>query len=130
MSIKNLLKEEIESEMAELKKLPVGSDESKAAAEVVTKLTDRVIEFEKLEADVNEKAVSREVDAELRARQLEDERKDKIIKNVLTGVSVVGGIALTIWGTKWTAGFEKLDSFTTTAGRSWANKVVGFFHKK
>ena len=124
MSVKNLLNEEIRDEIEILSKLEVGSDEHKTAADALAKLLDKSIEMEKLDLEHQEKVDNREADQQIKMLQIKDERKDRLIKNTLTGVSVVGGFALTIWGTIKSIKFEQTGTITTIMGRGFIQKLL------
>lgn len=121
MSIKNLLKEEIESEFRELEKIEVGSDKYKSAVDGLTKLVDRSIELEKIEAERKDKIESRYIENEIKLKQMADENKDRLVKNCLTSVSIGSGIVLTVWGALKSWEFEKEGTVTSTMGRMFMN---------
>ena len=123
MEIKTLLKGEIQDEMSELNKLAIGSDEYKATVEGVTKLIDRTIELEKIEVDREEKGYDRRINAETQDARLKIERRDKIVGHVLTGVSLLSGAVLTVWGTFKTLKFEETGTVTTFAGKKFIDKL-------
>ena len=117
------LHNELQSELEELAKIEVGSDKYKVAVDGVTKLADRVIEIEKLEAD----KVNKETEVELKTQQLKDEKRDKKIRN---GIAIAGIVipltvdtVVKVWGTLFTTNFEKFDTQTTTAGKSFFNQL-------
>lgn len=124
MSTKKLLEEEIQSEIEEISKIEVGSDKHKAATEALAKLMDKYNEMDKLELEYQDKYDNREEDRRLKEKQLQHDKKDALVKNVLTGVSVVGGFALTIWGTCKSIKFEETGSFTTIMGRGFIQKLL------
>ena len=124
MSVKNLLNEEIRDEIEILSKLEVGSDEHKTAADALAKLLDKSIEMVKLDLEHQEKVDNREADQQIKMLQIKDERKDRLIKNASTGVSVVGGFALTIWGTIKSIKFEQTGTITTIMGRGFIQKLL------
>nr|DAI11816.1 MAG TPA: hypothetical protein [Caudoviricetes sp.] len=124
MSTKKLLEEEIQSEIEEISKMEVGSDKHKAATEALAKLMDKYNEMDKLELEYQDKYDNREEDRRLKEKQLQHDKKDALVKNVLTGVSVVGGFALTIWGTCKSIKFEETGSFTTIMGRGFIQKLL------
>ena len=124
MSVKNLLNEEIRDEIEILSKLEVGSDEHKTAADALAKLLDKSIEMEKLDLEHQEKVDNREADQQIKMLQIKDERKDRLSKNALTGVSVVGGFALTIWGTIKSIKFEQTGTITTIMGRGFMQQLL------
>lgn len=129
MSIKTLLHEEIESEFKELEKTQVGSDEYKASIDGISKLIDRSIEISKLEADIKDKEETRELETQLELKKQKDEYRNKTIANVLTGASIISGIALTVWGTLKSLKFEETGTVTTSAGRSFINGIIKSFTK-
>lgn len=124
MSYKTLLNEEIENEFKELKKMNVGSEQYKTAVDGLTKLMDKNLEIQKFEADCHEKNDSRDKDYELKVQQLEDERKDRKVKNVLTAFGIVLPLGVTIWGTIVSMDFEKEETFTTIMGRGFIQKLL------
>ena len=56
--------------------------------------------------------------------RLAEDRRDHNVKNCLTAVSVVGGMALTVWGTLKSLKFEETGSVTTIIGRGFVNKLL------
>ena len=124
MSIKSLLDEEIRSEIEEVSKIEVGSDQHKASVDSLAKLLDKHIELEKLEADAQEKYESRIAEQDLKRKQIKNEKRDSIVKNVLTGVSVIGGFGLTIWGTCKSLKFEETGVVTSIMGRGFIQKLL------
>lgn len=90
----------------------IGTEQRKVAIDGVTKLLDRKIEMEKLEIEQAEKEQARK-----------DERTDRIVKNVLTGVSVVGGLALTVWGSLMSWKFEESGTITSTPGKKFMSNL-------
>ena len=129
MTVKTMLKDEILNELIEVSKLEVGSDKHKAAVDSVSRLADKMIELEKIDIDSRDKAEIRENDYELRIRQINDEKKDRFVKNCLTGVTIVTGVGVAIWGTLVSMRFEKEDSFSSTLGRKWIDKTISFIKR-
>ena len=123
MELKTLLKTEIQDEISELGKISLGTDEYKATVEGVSKLLDKAIELEKIEVECAEKANDRAINAEIQVKRLKLERRDKIVGHVLTGVSLLSGVVLTVWGTYKTLKFEETGTVTTFAGKSFINKL-------
>ena len=124
MSVKRLLNEEIVSEIENLNKVPLGSEEHKIAADALAKLLDKSIEMDKLDLEYQDKADSREAANDLKRIEIEEEKKDRRVKNVLTGVSVIGGFAVTIWGAIKSLEFEKTGTITTIMGRGFIQKLL------
>lgn len=124
MSIKNLLDEEIRSEIEEISKIEVGSEKHKVSVDALSKLLDKSIELDKLDADAQEKYESRIAENDLKREQIKSEKRDQIVKNVLTGVSVIGGFGLTIWGTCKSLKFEETGVVTSIMGRGFIQKLL------
>ena len=124
MNIKDLLCEEIESEFEELKSMDLGSEKHKATVDGITKLVDRAIEIKKVEIENDEKVTSREIDNDFKSKQMEDERKDRLVRNGITIASIVIPTAVTIWGTLKSFKFEETGTVTTTIGRGFINKLI------
>lgn len=132
MSVKNLLREEITEEIGHLSKMAVGSEDYEKTVNGLTKLVDRLNEMEKIEMEKTNSNVENECKIEeqdLKRQQLEDEKKDRLIRNSLTGVSVIGGLAVTVWGTLKTFKFEETGTITSQAGRQFINKAINFLKK-
>ena len=72
MSIETLLNDEIRSEFEELKKLEVGTEQYKASVDGLTKLVDRAIEFEKIDAERTEKQLDRGFEEDFKLQQAEE----------------------------------------------------------
>ena len=126
MSIQRLLREEIESEFKELSKITPGGDEYRVAVDGITKLMDRAIEMEKNEVDRQDRIDARDSENEFKTKQMEDERKDRFVKNLLTGVGTIGGLVVTIWGAKKAWKFEETGTVASPVGRSFINKLISF----
>lgn len=124
MSIETLLNDEIKSEFEELKKIKVGSEEHKASVDALAKLVDRAIEFEKIEAERNEKLLDRGFEEDFKLQQAEDERKDRKLKNGISIASIVVPVVVTVWGTLKSLKFEETGTVTTLMGRGFIQKLL------
>jgi hypothetical protein len=116
MSIKTLLCEEIKDELEFLKALGVGADEHKLATDDLSKLVDRVVDLEKIEIEREE--------LKLKVAQMEEEKKDRWIKNCLTAAGIIVPVGVTIWGTLKSFKFEQEGTITTIMGRGFINKLL------
>ena len=126
MSIRNHLVSEIEDELKELEKIQVGSEQHKNAVDSVTRLVDRVIEFDKqaYESEVKDQTI--ENDRNFKEEQLKIDKRDKIIKNLITiGGSILTGAAL-VTATVFSAWFEKDDNWTNEGGRNAIRELLHF----
>lgn len=117
MSVKNLLDDEIRNELENLGKEAIGSDNYKANLDGVTKLLDRKIEIEKLEMEHLDRSDSIVNEAILKRAQLKEEKKDRMIKNVITIGTFVGSAALYVFAFVASTNFEREGTFTTEGGR-------------
>lgn len=124
MSIKTLLDDEILEEIENLKDVEAGTDKHKAAVDALTKLLDRSIEMDKNDIEATDRYDRQKSETELKQKQIEEDRKDRIVKNVLTGISVIGGFGLTIWGTCKSIKFEETGTITTIMGRGFIQKLL------
>ena len=134
MDIENLLYDEIETDFEKLRETELEPEKRKATVDELTRLMDRAIEMRKLENDYNEKVAARESEEKAKAearlseqaielQKMEEEKKDRIVRNIISGAGVILPLLVTIWGTKVSMDFERSDSFTTNAGRNFVNSL-------
>ena len=127
MSIKTKLHIEIDEGFDKINEMEIGTDQHKAAVDEIVKLMDRAIELEKVENDAEDKTKTRENDKALRLQQMEDENKDRLMRNCLTGASILSAIGVPVWGALKSWKFEETGTITSTAGRKFINNL---FSKK
>lgn len=124
MEIKTLLVEEVQDELDNLGALELGSEEYKTTVDGLTKLIDRVIDIEKLESDSKEKVIVMENENDFKLKQMEEERKDRFIRNGIAVAGIVIPSLITIWGTVKSLKFEEEGTITTIVGRGFINKLL------
>ena len=124
MEIETLLHKEIIHGLEVLKDQEPGSEAYRATIDGVTKLTDRAIELEKISIESQEKAENREIENELKLKQMKEDRIDRWVKNGLSAAGILLPIAITVWGTKKSFEFEKEGTITTIMGRGFINKLL------
>lgn len=124
MSIKTLLCREIQDEFEALKDVGLGTDEYKTTVDGLTKLVDKAIEMDRLDLEKEEKVENRETDNDFRLKEMEEERKNRLINNIIAGAGIVLPIIVTIWGTKASFKFEQEGTVTTIMGRGFVNKLL------
>lgn len=124
MKNEQLLHDEIESEFECLKELEVGTEQYKVTVDELVKLVDRAIEIDKLNLEAEEKAKNREKDNDFKQQQMEEERKDRLIRNCISAAGIIIPSLLTIWGTLKTFKFEQEGTVTTMIGRGFINKLL------
>ena len=114
MEVNTLLDQEISRLRESLKGVEVGSDEYNAINGELMKLVDRAIELKKVDNECADKVSQKKIN-----------QVDVAIKHGLTALSIVGGLALTVWGTCSTFRFEKEGYIPTTQlGRGFINKLL------
>lgn len=123
MALDTLLNEEIKTKFEDLSKLQLGSDAYGNAVDDLTRLVDRAIEIEKINAEYDDKHEAREIEKELKSQQQEDEQKDRKVRNGIAIAGIVIPTAVTIWGTLKTLKFEEVGTVTTNAGRAFMNRL-------
>lgn len=130
MSIDTKLLVEINDEFEALSQMEVGGETYRTTVNGLAMLLDRAIEIDKNEEDRREREEAhREEQAlkrqeyELKQLQLQEEKRDHLIKNCLTAAGIIIPTVVTIWGTIVSMRFEKEDTITTVAGRSFFSRL-------
>lgn len=121
---KALLNEEIQKKLEEMGELKVDSEEYKRAADGLSQLIKQSIENDRLDMEAYDREKTREDERNFREQQLKEDRKDRLIKNILTGLGIVVPAGLTIWGTLKSLKFEETGTVTTVVGRGFLNKLL------
>ena len=124
MSVRSNLVEEFESELEELGKMEVGTDTYKTTVDGVTKLADRIIEIDKIEKEHGVQIDTQEQEYAIKAQQLKDEKKDRLIKNCITIGTFIGGVL--VYGLAFIAStnFEREGTLTTEGGKSSLRQLL------
>ena len=123
-NIETLLHEEIQDGFDALSKMERGTEIHKTTVDEVAKLFDKAIEIEKIEIEAKDKAKAREIEESLKRAQMEEDRKDRRVKNGIALGGIVLPLAVTIWGTFKTLKFEEEGTVTTMMGRGFINKLI------
>jgi hypothetical protein len=123
VNVETLLYEEIETEFDKLSTMEPGSEKYKATVDGLSKLMDRAIEIERLDADCREKTVTRESEQEMKLQQMKDDKRDRLIKNIIGVAGIILPLAVTIWGTKVSLKFEEEGTITTNMGRGFIQRL-------
>lgn len=146
MNIETLLYDEIETEFEKLRGKTPGSEEHKAIVNELTLLMDRAIKMEQVNNECQDKTETRENELKLRQEQFErelamkhqqfeseqsmkkqqlnDEKRDRLVKNIISVAGIALPLIVTIWGTKVSLKFEEEGTFTTIMGRGFVNKLL------
>lgn len=123
MRIEKKLGEVILDGMETLQKLEPGSEQYKAQADVVAKLMDKAIDFEKLDVEQHEKGKDREMEAFYKNAQMAADRKDRRVKNILTGVGIGLPALITVWGALASWKFEETGTVASGPGREFMRRL-------
>lgn len=70
------------------------------------------------------KELSTLMDMEIELRKVTEERRDRFIKNILTGSGIVLPLVGAFVGTIITLQFEETGMVTSCAGRKWVDKLL------
>lgn len=93
-----LLDEVVEKILRDAKGMGAGCKEQTAAVESATQLYKLKLEEERLQAEMEEKRIQRETDAEAQKKQIWEQRIGKAIDvGLQVGLTVGGWVAFTMW---------------------------------
>ena len=120
MRLETLLQAEIEEEFSKLSQMEVGTETYKTTVDGLTKLIEKVIEIDKNENDIQTK----KAEEAFKKQQIEDENKDRLVKNIIAAAGIVIPVGVTIWGTLMSFKFEEEGTITTIMGRGFINKLL------
>lgn len=124
MKFEVILHDEIANELNSLSKMELGSDEYRGTVDGVSKLMDKAIELERIDAELQDKIEARSEENDFNLKQLGEERKDRFARNAIALAGIVVPTAVTIWGTIKSIEFEKEGTITTIMGRGFINKLL------
>jgi hypothetical protein len=130
--------------MIEIEKVSIDHDEkaktreeTKAQREFENDLKKQQLELEKdlkkqqleLEKDLKKQQLELEkekvkLEIDLKREQIEEDRKDRFIRNCISIAGIIIPTLVTIWGTKKSFEFEKEGTITTIMGRGFINKLL------
>lgn len=127
MGIKNILWDEIEKEVKELSKMQVGTDQYKVTVDGIARLSDKIIELDKLESENAMKDFEnfvRTEEQELKRDQLKSEKRDRAVKNVITVGTAILSVAVYALAFIASTNFEREGSFTTEGGKNSIRQLL------
>lgn len=113
MTIEDIIYGEIEKLQEELEGLETDSKEYETKARRLDSLMDKAIDMGKFN-----------VEREDKLNQLDEEKKDRVVKNVLQGLGIGLPLLVTIWGTHKSIKFEREGTITTIMGRGFIQKLL------
>lgn len=113
MDIEALLEEEILDEFQSLRQMEKGTDAYTKTIDGILKLASKSTEIQKSY-----------IENDLKLKQMDEDKKDRLIKNCISIAGIVIPTLVTIWGTVKSIEFERTGSFTTIMGRGYINKLL------
>lgn len=127
----------IDKLIKKLESLEPGTEEHDKVATTLVKVLKQTGELEQVNQDAIDKAAARErnlkndiLEHNLKCEQMENERKNEVVKHIITIGTTVVTVIVTIWGVRVSLKFEEQGTITTTVGRSMFNGIINFFRKK
>jgi hypothetical protein len=150
METRSLYKSELKDEFEKIKAIDIVSDEHRKVVSDISQLTDRLVKLEEVETEKKklhieeqrigfelvrieaekEKAAieQRKLDIEeqkldMEERKLDDERKDRLIKNVIAGLGVAIPAGITLTGMVLMFLFEEKGTITSKAGSKIVDRI-------
>jgi len=120
--IRDLLGEEIKTEIRNLSTLEAGSKEKSTAIEDLAKLYRLRIEETRNEWDFNEKCESRDSDIQFKKDQLEEQVKDRYFRLGVEAASIILPLIFYAAWMKRGFRFEETGTYTSTTFRSLFNR--------
>lgn len=124
MELKELIQKEVESELKVLSTTDVGSDKYKATVDHIVKLTDKVIDMEKLEIESEKASEQLNANSDLKWQEIEANSKDRKTQNRIAIAGLIVNSALIVWGTLKTFKFDNTSTVTSTLGRDILRRFI------
>ena len=123
-NVETLLHDRIETVSAKLDNAAPGTPEHKALAAEYNDLMSRAIEMDRVEIDCEDRAAVRENEQRMKEQEMADDKKDRVVKNIISAAGILLPLAVTVWGTVVSLKFEEEGTFTTIMGRGFVNKLL------
>lgn len=124
INLETLLHTELADGFDALAKVDKGSESYIKLVDGQTKLLDKAIELDKLNIEHEKEMESRKFENDLKLAQFKEERMDRWVKNILTGLGIAIPAGCTIWGVITSLKFEENGTVTTMAGRGLFQKLL------
>lgn len=123
MSIQKDLRDEFISEVGELSKVEFGSEKYKVGVTGVTQIADRLIEMSRLDTE-DEKLAIEHKKLEIESIKIEEDRRDRKIKNRISALGIIAPTIVAIVGGAAMFIYEERGSITSQAGRKIIDKYI------
>ena len=129
MSVKSLLTEEICSQVDEISKLEVGTENCKTAISGAGVLMDKLNDVQRLELEQRKLDMERER-LEIEREKVENERRDRKIKNGIAIGTAVTGAFITMGASLLAYIYEERGTITSMPGRKSVDRAFNYFFKR
>lgn len=150
MKTRSLYEIELKDEFEKIKAIDIVSDEHHKVVSDISQLTDRLVKLKEVENEhekihIEEKKIEFErarIEAEkdkasieqqkldiekqkisIEERKLEDEKKDRLVKNILSGLGVIIPAGITLTGMVLMFLFEEKGTITSKAGSKIVDRI-------
>ena len=117
--IVEMLDREYESTLQAVSRATTGSEEAKWQLQKLSELYKQRLGAEQAGTELD----LRTQELELKRAQVEESKKDRIVKNILTAISIGGGFILTVWGANKSWKFEETGTVTNGPGKEFMKKL-------
>ena len=128
MSIERLLYEEVESQVQEIHKMQLGSDECVKAINAMSGMVDRIQEAEKIKNEYRKLEIE-ERKNDIEERKVESERFVQSMRNGITIAIAVIYATVEVWAHVSSKQFEQDYTHTTDSGRTSTRNLLSLFSK-
>lgn len=132
MKLVTRLTEEVENQIGDISKMELGSEKYEVTVDGVSKLTGKIVELQKAEAELKKLEYEREekiAAQEIELKKHNADMKDRWIKNGLTFAGIVIPIGVGIWANIYNWHKEETDTMVNSGGRKAMDFLLGFKRK-
>lgn len=127
MSIETKMHIETDRLFDKLNELDPTSKEYEELLNKLTKLMNMEIEVSKVDNEREDKLETRKSDEEFKKQQLKIDKKDRLIKNIMSALGIVVPAGLTWVGFIAALRFEESNSVTTAIGKGFLRNLIPRF---
>lgn len=120
-TLEKTMYERAEQQFRQIETMEPGSEVCVKTTNSANGTVDRLNELRKIRLE--------EAKLEFERQRLEADKRDRMIKNIMTGVTFGVGALITIWANIDSKKFEGAFTHTTSAGRQSENKLLSFMDR-
>ena len=122
------MRKEALDEFVEIGKLEIGSEKHLKAVQAVNSVVDRLNKIEEINIEKEKLEIEREK-IEVEEQKLNNDKRNSLVRNVLTGATFVIATGVTIWANYDSKKFEGAFTHTTEAGKNSERKLLSLMDK-